>query len=82
MDYISIDLEKGRKKNSFSRVTALNIYDNSTYTNMGEISVLGAVKNPLKITFSPNLNIHDLLTMAGVFPVRCPLMDPCLRSSV
>lgn len=66
MDYISIDLEKDGKK-QLQPGDRLNIYDNSTYTNMGEISVLGAVKNPLKITFSPNLNIHDLLTMAGGF---------------
>jgi protein involved in polysaccharide export with SLBB domain len=68
MDYISIDLEKDGKK-LLQPGDRLNIYDNSTYTNVGEINVLGAVKNPLKITFSPNLNIHDLLTMAGGFDI-------------
>ena len=66
MDYISIDIENDGKK-LLQPGDRLNIYDNSTYTNMGEISVMGAVNTPLKLTFSPDLSIQDLLTMAGGF---------------
>lgn len=66
MDYISIDLDRDGKK-LLQPGDRLNIYDNSTYTNIGEISVAGAVKNPIRITFNQELNIHDLLTMAGGF---------------
>ena len=47
----------------------LNIYDNATFTNVGEVRVSGAVKNPLGVTYDPSLTVHDLLTMAGGFEV-------------
>ena len=45
----------------------LVIYDNSTFANVGEVRVSGAVKHPLGTTFDPSLTVHDLLTMAGGF---------------
>lgn len=47
----------------------LRIYDNTTYTNIGELRVSGAVKNTVSITFDPSVGVHDLLTMAGGFTV-------------
>ena len=47
----------------------LRVYDNTTYTNIGELRVSGAVKNPVAITYEPSVSIHDLLTMAGGFTV-------------
>ena len=47
----------------------LHVYDNTTYTNMGELRISGAVKAPTSITFDPSLSLHDLITMAGGFEV-------------
>jgi protein involved in polysaccharide export with SLBB domain len=47
----------------------LNIYDNSTYTNIGEVRIFGAVKNPGGYTYDPTLSIRDLITNAGGFNV-------------
>ena len=47
----------------------LNIYDNATYSNVGEVRVSGAVKHPMGTTYDPSLTVHDLLTMAGGFEV-------------
>lgn len=47
----------------------LNIYDNTTYTNVGQVSVSGAVKNPVNTEFDGSLSVHDLLIMAGGFEV-------------
>ena len=47
----------------------LNVYDNTTYTNIGEVRVSGAVKNPFGTAFDETLTVHDLLSMAGGFEV-------------
>lgn len=47
----------------------LNVYDNSTYTNVGEIRINGAVKNPFGTAFDPSLTLHDLIAMAGGFEI-------------
>lgn len=47
----------------------LNIYDNTTYTNVGEVRVAGAVKNSFGTAYDPSLTLHDLLSMAGGFTV-------------
>ena len=47
----------------------LNIYDNTTYTNIGEVHISGAVKNPFGTTFDPSMTVHDLILMAGGFEV-------------
>ena len=47
----------------------LNIYDNTTYTNIGEVSVSGAVKSPVKTTFDGSLTVSNLIEMAGGFEV-------------
>ena len=47
----------------------LNIYDNSTYTNVGEVRISGAVKAPFGTTYDETLTIHDMIMMAGGFEV-------------
>ncbi|MBQ6740977.1 MAG: SLBB domain-containing protein [Bacteroidales bacterium] len=47
----------------------LNIYDNTTYTNIGEVRVSGAVKRPFGTSYDSSLSLHDLLMMAGGFEV-------------
>ena len=47
----------------------LNIYDNRTYTNIGELRIGGAVHNPTHITFHKDVTLKDLITMAGGFNV-------------
>ena len=47
----------------------LNVYDNSTYSNVGEVRISGAVKNPFGTTFDTTLTLHDMIEMAGGFAV-------------
>lgn len=47
----------------------LNIYDNKTFTNEGEVKVFGAVKKPMGLTYDPTLSVRDVLTNAGGFTV-------------
>ena len=47
----------------------LRIYDNTTYTNIGEVRISGAVKNPINITYDSAVSLHDLISMAGGFTV-------------
>ena len=68
MNYIRIDLDKDGDT-LLQPGDQLNIYDNTTYTNVGELRVSGAVKNPVGITYEPGVTVHDLLTMAGGFTV-------------
>lgn len=66
--YIRIDLDKDGET-LLQPGDRLNIYDNTTYTNVGEVRVSGAVKNPMGTTYDPSLTLHDLLMMAGGFEV-------------
>ena len=43
----------------------LHIYDNATYTDVGEVRISGAVKNPMGTAFDQSLTVHDLIEMAG-----------------
>jgi len=56
----NIELQAGDK---------LNIYDNATYSNVGELRVFGAVKTPKGFTYDATMTIPDLLTNAGGFTV-------------
>ncbi len=64
MQYIQVNLEKDGNK-LLQPGDKLNVYDNTTYTNVGEVRVSGAVKNTVNVAFDPSLTVHDLLTMAG-----------------
>ena len=68
MQYIQVNLDKDGDK-LLQPGDRLNVYDNTTYTNIGEVRVSGAVKTPVNVTFDSSLNVHDLLTMAGGFEV-------------
>ena len=64
--YIRVDLDKDGET-LLQPGDRLNIYDNTTFTNVGEVRVSGAVKNPVGTTYDPSLTVHDLLMMAGGF---------------
>jgi len=68
MKYIRIELDKSADM-LLQPGDQLKIYNNSTYTNVGEIRISGAVKNPSAYTFDPSMSLRDLLTNAGGFNV-------------
>ena len=68
MEYLRISLENDLDV-ELQPGDRLNVYDNTTYTNIGEVSVSGAVKNPVKTTFDASLNVRNLIEMAGGFEV-------------
>ncbi|MBU1012584.1 MAG: SLBB domain-containing protein [Bacteroidetes bacterium] len=51
----------------------LNVYDNSIYSNIGEVRIFGAVKQPQEFTFDPSLTISDMITAAGGFNIGAAL---------
>ena len=65
-EYISVSLERDLEK-LLQPGDELTVYDNSTYTNIGEVSIFGAVKNAMGVTYDPSLTLHDLIMMAGGF---------------
>ena len=67
-EYLRISLE-GDKDKYLQPGDQLTVYDNTTYTNIGEVRIAGAVKNATGVTYDPNLTIHDLIMMAGGFEV-------------
>jgi protein involved in polysaccharide export with SLBB domain len=66
--YIRIELDKSADT-PLQPGDQLNIYDNTTYTNVGELKVFGAVKNPGTYTYDQTMNVRDLLINAGGFNV-------------
>ena len=66
--YIRIELSQSDKM-ELQAGDQLNIYDNTTYSNVGEVRVFGAVKNPRGFTYDPSLTVRDVLTNAGGFNV-------------
>ena len=64
--YIRIELNESDKI-ELQAGDHLNVYDNTTFTNVGEVRVFGAVKNPNRLTYDPSLKIRDVLTHAGGF---------------
>ncbi|HET9571897.1 MAG TPA: SLBB domain-containing protein [Bacteroidales bacterium] len=68
MKYIRIELESAGSM-QLQPGDQLNIYDNTTYRNVGELRISGAVKNPSTYTFDPTMSLRDLLTNAGGFNV-------------
>ena len=68
IEYIRVELSQAENI-SLQAGDQLNIYDNSTYTNIGEVRVFGGVKNPCSFTYDPSLKVRDVLTNAGGFAV-------------
>lgn len=71
-EYIRIRLEESDKR-MLKPGDRLNIYDNSLFSNIGEVRVFGAVKNPQEFTYDPSLSIHDVLTATGGFNLGAAL---------
>ncbi len=70
--YIRVDLDKGGDVR-LQPGDQLNVYDNSTYTNIGEVKISGAVKNPHGFTFDSSLTLQDILTNVGGFALGAAL---------
>ena len=68
MEYIPITIEKDGDT-LLQPGDQLNVYDNTTYTNIGEVRISGAVNTPTNVTFDNKLTLHDMVTMAGGFVV-------------
>lgn len=68
MEYIPVSLDRDGER-LLQPGDELHIYDNTTYTNIGEVRISGAVKNPARVTYDSALTLHDLITMAGGFEV-------------
>ena len=64
MQYIPVNLEKEGDL-LLQPGDVLNVYDNTTYTNIGEVRISGAVNNPTSVTFDSGLTLHDMIAMAG-----------------
>lgn len=68
MQYIKVDL--GRDGEMLLQPgDRLNVYDNSLYTNVGEIRISGAVREPFGTAFDESMTVHDLIMMAGGFEI-------------
>ena len=67
-EYLRISLEKDGDT-LLQPGDELKIYDNTTFTNVGEVRVSGAVKNPFGTEYDKSLTIHDMIEMAGGFEV-------------
>jgi len=68
MNYIRIDLGKDGDT-LLQPGDSLNIYDNRTYSTIGQLSISGAVKRPNIFTFDTSLTLKDLIINAGGFNV-------------
>ena len=68
MKYIRIELSQSDNI-ELQPGDQLNIYDNTSFTNVGEVRVFGAVKNPRNYTYDPTLTVRDVLTNAEGFTV-------------
>lgn len=66
MQYIAVDLENCDEV-MLQAGDQLNVYDNSTYSNIGEIRISGAVKHVKSFTFDSSMTLKDLITNAGGF---------------
>jgi len=64
MEYVKINLEDAAHF-ILKPGDRLNIYDNSLYTNIGEIRIFGAVKNPQQFTYDSSLSLSDLISASG-----------------
>ena len=67
-EYLRISLEKDGDT-LLQPGDELKIFDNTTFTNVGEVRVSGAVKNPFGTEYDKSLTVHDMLEMAGGFEV-------------
>lgn len=64
MKYIQVNLNE-KKEVYMQPGDQLNVYDNTTYSNVGQLRVSGAVKNPSSYTFDATMSVQDLILNAG-----------------
>lgn len=69
MTYIRVNLDTEGDDVELQPGDRLRVYDNTRYTNVGEVRISGAVKEPFGTAYDASLNIHDLIWMAGGFTV-------------
>lgn len=72
MEYLRIDLDKAPEI-LLQPGDRLNVYDNTLYTNIGEVRVFGAVKKPHGLIWNNALTFKDLLATAGGLTVGAAL---------
>jgi len=72
MKYIRIKLDSA-KDVLLQPGDRLHVYDNTVFTNIAEVRVSGAVKNPQTLTYAPDFTIRDLITTAGGLTVGAAL---------
>lgn len=73
VDHIRVDLTRDTDF-ELQPGDQLNVYDRSTYSDQGELSIQGSVNEPFETQFDRDLTIPDLLQMAGGF-TRGAAMD-------
>lgn len=64
MNYIRVDLKK-EGSTLLQPGDSLNVYDNRTFTNIGDLKISGAVKRPGAFTFDQTMSLKDLIINAG-----------------
>lgn len=69
MEYIRVNLDTDGDDVELQPGDRLRVYDNTRYTNIGEVRISGAVKEPFGTAYDASLNIHDLIWMAGGFEI-------------
>ena len=69
MQYIRVNLDTDGEDVELQPGDRLRVYDNTRYTNIGEVRISGAVKEPFGTAYDETLNIHDLIWMAGGFEI-------------
>ena len=68
MEYIRVNLDTDSGQ-LLKAGDELRVYDNTTFANIGELSVSGAVKEPFRAPYDPSVSVNNLLEMAGGFAV-------------
>lgn len=66
--YLRIELDKAGDQ-LLQPGDQLNIYDNRTYTSVGQLRIFGAVRNPRTFTYDATMSLKDLINNAGGFTV-------------
>ena len=69
MQYIRVNLDTDGDDVELQPGDRLRVYDNTRYTNIGEVRISGAVKEPFGTAYDESLTVHDLIWMAGGFEV-------------
>ena len=69
MQYIRVNLDTDGEDVELQPGDRLRVYDNTRYTDVGEVRISGAVKEPFGTAYDESLNLRELIWMAGGFEV-------------